>query len=138
MSALHLRKVTAVEISSDSCAEEDCSRKGRYAVSIAGHPLRPTSRLALSRQAVLCPKHGRAWERLWADLNGSEELREVEAAIKGLSGSPATRSDAIDTLRRLGLSAEEAALTRARVSEGQSVEEILEGLVGATELEAVA
>jgi hypothetical protein len=138
MSALQFRKASVTELGSDPCTEEGCNRKGRYAVAMAGYPVLPASPIAFSHQAVLCPKHARAWERLWAELNGSEALKDVQTAVQELGGSTPKRIDGIEALRELGCTRDEIAVALKATGERESVDQIIEKLVESTEPMAVA
>lgn len=79
MSALTLRKVSVFGADSDSCTLENCNRKGRYSVEIAGYPLPADSPLAMNHQARLCQYCAAAWKRMWGEFSGDDATLEKAA-----------------------------------------------------------
>jgi len=129
MSALQFLKI-GNSFSGDRCLEEGCGRSGRYAVVINDLPIPSASKLAFYPNARICLSHKRAWEKLWADLSGANELKEVEAAVRDLKAPAPTRTEAIFRLREAGFSKDDIARALQGVGEGLEVEEILERVCG--------
>jgi hypothetical protein len=118
------------------CIIDGCKRNGRQRMLICGQPLRTTSTISLSRFEWVCDPCAKKWRKLWAELNGSEELRQVEAAIRALKQPVPKRTEAIFALRRFGFSRDGIARAMKGVGDGLKVEQILEGF--SADPEAVA
>lgn len=138
MSALTLHRIPKGSAFSYTCEEPDCNKKGRYRLEMAGYPVLSWRSVGRPEQAQLCEGCGRQARKLWRELNGEQAEQETRAAVGLLAGTRVQRVDGIDALRVLGYSAEAVAQALKQVGERLPVEEIVSGLVGADELEAVA
>lgn len=113
------------------CTVPRCFNAGRYVFYFAGLPtMGPYGR------ELICQKHEREWKRLFAELAPSREY--MEGLIADIGGKPSARCDAINDLRELGFSQEVVAQAVKGVAERVEVGEILDRMLGAGELEAVA
>jgi hypothetical protein len=128
MSALQLRKVKQSSLETDSCLEEGCNRKGRYALAFAGHPVLSASPMTRGRQTMLCPKHRLEWLRIWSELSGEAWAGEAAASVEALASSTTQRTEAIFHLRGLGFSPAAVKDAAAQAKQGDSTEQILDAL----------
>jgi hypothetical protein len=142
MSALVLHKIKKGSAFSTTCEESGCNGRGRFRVEIAGRPMLSHKSFGKPEQAQLCEKCGKAWRKLWRELNGEQLEGAAKAAIRSLiavaddeSGkAQVQRTDAIDSLIELGFDSDAVLHAQDGALDGLSVEEILNRLVGVGEV----
>ncbi len=101
----------------DTCCGDDCNRKGRYAILLAGYPLLSDSPYATRHsRLVICAFCRKKWRGMWAEFSGANEREEVEQALEALRGSLVERVDGIDALAQLGFPPAQIAAEVKRVA----------------------
>jgi hypothetical protein len=127
VSALEIRKVAG----GIRCSVPGCKRTGRCEYYLLGYPV-----IIGERRELLCEPCSREWKKAFAQLAPSRKY--MEGLVADIGASATKRLDAINDLRELGFSPDHIAQAVKGIAERVEVGEILDRMLGAGDLEAVA